>query len=222
MFVALISAATAVPFFWTQADINMQAVEWAIEQKVDIISISWITKKYVEQLEKAIEKAVGESADRHPILVFCSTADEGAYAGKVDPADHKGTVSVAATDKYGHMRPASQAGVNILVPGEDIVAEGPSYMGKYTSGTVSGSSVATALASGIASLALLLLRTFNEVDQTALNEFFKKEGIMRVFTKMNSEINGIQLSNLFPDDSSQLPGEWEMSKFPKMKDKSGT
>src|SRR2546423_13806434 len=69
--------------FWARADI-MQAVEWAIEQKVDIISISWITKKDVKLLRTAVKNAVKDSADPKtgPILVFCATANEGVYASK--------------------------------------------------------------------------------------------------------------------------------------------
>lgn len=199
--------------FLAYANIDFQAVEWAIEQEVDVISISWIIKEHNEHLKNAIQDALNGSRKHHPILVFCSTADEGVYAGKSYPADYDGTVSVAATDKYGRISKASQPGVDILVPGEDVEAEGPSYMGKYIKATVSGSSVATALASGIASLALLLLRTFNNPDNRSLEEMSEKAGIMKVFAKMNSEINGIQLFDLFPEDDSELPFAWKISNF---------
>lgn len=212
MFVADISTLT-VGTVSGQADKDLQAVEWAIEKKVDIISISWVTTQHNERLREAIKNAVRGSATHHPILVFCSTADEGVYSGKIYPADFEGTMRVAATDKYGTIRSASQPRVDILVPGEDIEAEGPSYMGEYVKSTVSGSSVATALASGIASLALLLLRTYNETDARSLKVFSEKEGIMRVFAKMNSEVNGIQLSDLIPNDINQLSGAWDISKF---------
>lgn len=141
----------------------MQAIHWAIEQKVDVISISWVMKKNHPELEEAVRRALNRKGEHphRPILVFCSTADEGVYSGTVYPAAYDGVVNVAATDQYGRMTPASANGVDILVPGQDIVAEGPSYMDKYITSSVSGSSVATATAAGIASLALLLLRTFN-------------------------------------------------------------
>jgi len=87
------------------ADIDMQAVERAIEQKVDVISISWITKD-AKELKKAIEKAVKESDDPNdrPILVFCSTADEGVCSGNVYRACYDGTVSVSDATYCNRLR----------------------------------------------------------------------------------------------------------------------
>lgn len=179
-------------------------MRWAIQQKVDVISISWVTKKDHRDLKNAIADAIAGSQQIRPILVFCSTADEGIYSGTVYPAAYENTVRVAATDKYGHLQPGSDGAVNILVPGQDVDADGPSYMEKYVTGTVSGSSVATASAAGIASLALLMLKTFNKEDDAKLWRFYKQDGIMKVFEKMHDklqgskEVTGIDLSDLFP------------------------
>ncbi|KAH8898485.1 hypothetical protein GQ53DRAFT_418122 [Thozetella sp. PMI_491] len=133
-----------------------------MEQGVDIISISWTTKKEDEKLKEEIKKAVsGSGPSGKRALVFCSVADEGNYSGDIFPVQwHKDDIlSVAATDTYGHLTPASKrAGgeVSIQVPGESIAAEGPSYRDADSSKTnldgstpVSGSSVATALAAGV-------------------------------------------------------------------------
>ncbi|OTA95155.1 hypothetical protein M434DRAFT_10064 [Hypoxylon sp. CO27-5] len=204
-----------------------KAIHWAIEQKVDVISISWVTKLDTPELKEAIERAVSNNdPDRRPILVFCSTADEGIYSGKVYPANYQGTVSVAATDRYGHLPPTSPGGVSILVPGEDIEADGPSYMEKYTTGTVSGSSVATASAAGIASLALLLLKTFNyKSEEKDFRDYYTEEGIMRIFNRMQTGSHGstgIQLTELFAKDSKEfietaetLLRTWQLSEFPR-------
>lgn len=184
-----------------------------IEQKVDIISINWITKTDDHQLREAITKAVNGTADSQtsPILVFCPTADEGVDAGKIFPAGYENTVRVAATYKYGHLRPASQDGVDILVPAEDIETGGPVYMERYVSESVS--SVATALAAGIASLVLLLLRIFND-DQAALKEFLQKRKIMQVFARMGSGQSGIQLSQLFGDFyGNDIASRWATANF---------
>ncbi|EXJ88024.1 hypothetical protein A1O1_04951 [Capronia coronata CBS 617.96] len=190
-----------------------QAVKWAIEQKVDVLSLSWTTRTNHPELEKAIKLAAGDHAES-PILIFSSTADEGVDPGKIFPAAYMETFSVAATDRYGHVRPASQEGVDILVPGEDISADGPVYMQKFTRGTVTGSSVATALAAGIASLSLLMLRVFNE-DQAAVKEFTRKAQMMAVFQKMQkigSGHHGIQVSQLFEGrDPKTLEKKWRAS-----------
>ncbi|OAL20469.1 hypothetical protein AYO20_11489 [Fonsecaea nubica] len=189
----------------------VQAVRWAIDQGVDIISISWITKSEFPELKQAIEDATKHA------LVFCSTADEGSWANRVYPACYPGTVRVSATDKYGNLMPTSDKdAINIPVPGQDIPAFGPSYMGAGIAwGTVSGSSVATALAAGIASLALLLLQVFNDVNRDKLEHegFYKNEKIVRVLSRIT---DSEKYPSLFPTratDQDELPKRWNISEF---------
>lgn len=164
-------------------------------------------------LREAITKAVNGTADPQtsPILVFCPTADEGVDVDKIFPAGYENTIRVTATSTYGHMRPASQHGVDILVPIKDIEADGVVNIEKYVSMYVS--SIATSLAVGIASLVLLLLRIFND-DQAALQEFLHKCKIMQVFARMGSGQSGIQLSQLFRDfDSNDIASRWATTNF---------
>ncbi|KUI59785.1 Major intracellular serine protease [Cytospora mali] len=128
----------------------VKAINWALDQEVDIISISWVKYKDHPDLKQAIEKAYQNS--KHKALVFCSTADEGAYSGAVWPAEYQEVLRVSATDKYGHLTPRATGlqDVDIQIPGENIEADGPTYM-SIKEKTVSGSSVATALAAGVAS-----------------------------------------------------------------------
>jgi hypothetical protein len=193
---------------------------------VDIISISWVMKTNHQLLHDAIKRAVEPKEDNaRPTLVFCSTADEGLYSGTVYPASYDGVVNVAATDQYGHMKPASATGVDILVPGENIVADGPSYMEEDSTSSVSGSSVATATAAGIASLALMLLRTFNptrsdEPGYVNLRQFYTRDGILGVFDKMNNKTNvnissGVVPTSLFSDDKKKLAEAWKHTEFKK-------
>jgi hypothetical protein len=189
----------------------LQAINWAIEQNVDIISMSWITKGIFPKLREAVKKAA-ETA-----LVFCSTADEGIWSsGNVYPANYPGTVRVSATDKYGNLMPASAKDVdaiNIPVPGQHVPALGPSYMGEQIArGTVSGSSVATALAAGMASLALMMLRVFNNKNREQLHKagFYKNKGIVTVLSKINDP-----KEPLFPSkaDTNELPKRWAFEKL---------
>jgi hypothetical protein len=200
----------------------VRAVEWAVEQKVDIISISWVTKSVVPALKRATE-----SAAKHT-LVFCSTADRGTGSGPAYPADYDSTVRISATDKYGNLMPASDKtvshAVNIPVPGEDIPALGPSYTSEGIAvGTVSGSSVATALAAGIASLTLMMLLVFNDTDKDAL-----RAAGLYTNNKMGSLLSpaispGAQVEPLFPLVSKikELPEKWNLDAImarPGMKD----
>ncbi|GAW22634.1 hypothetical protein ANO14919_121760 [Xylariales sp. No.14919] len=196
-----------------------EAIDWAIKQNVDIISISWVMKKDHAELKSAINRAVTGEGKGRPTLVFCSTADEGVYSGTIYPASYDGVVNVAATDQYGHMTPASANGVDILVPGENITADGPSYMEKYSSSRVSGSSVATATAAGIASLALLLLRTYNwgrsarSDDTELIRRFYTRDGILGVFDRMNAHKAAVVPSKLFSGDMTELAEAWNQDGF---------
>ena len=177
-------------------------------------------KKHYEQIQAAINRAVDEERKLpHPILVFCSTADEGVYSGTVYPASYDGVVQIAATDQYGHMIPASDNGVDIRVPGENIEADGPSYMDEYSTSSVSGSSVATATAAGIASMALLMLKAYNwpklgqAEEAEEMREFYTRDGILGVFDGMNAHTQGVQPSRLFSGDMKTLPELWNATNF---------
>jgi hypothetical protein len=185
--------------------------------------MSWVTKKEKTLLETAIANAFSATYEgQRQTLVFASTADEGTYSGSVYPADYPNVISVSATDHYGHLTPktAGPKEAHIQIPGEKITAYGPVYIPRGSEGnTATGSSVATALAAGIASLALILLQTFN-VDERAMtraemNKFYTREGILRVFNKMNSKTMGIQLDKLFPNevDAKTLHELWNKDNF---------
>jgi hypothetical protein len=152
-----------------------------VDQKVDVISISWITRRKSAELNKAIRHAA-----RKKVLVFCSTADTGVNYGKVWPADSPSSISVSASDTYGRPRPQSREKADLLVSGEDVIAEGPAYIKKYTKGPVSGSSVATALAAGMASLALTLARLANS-DEKHWRKFQDKAMMLKVFDLMRDK-----------------------------------
>lgn len=182
--------------------------------------MSWTTKKNDRNLQAAISDASNPNSNKRPTLMFCSTADEGVYSETIYPADYgNNVVKVSATDRWGRLSAKSQSTqpVDIQIPGENIEAVGPAYIGSVLP-TVSGSSVATALAAGIASLALLLLRTYNKLEAREVNKIYSKEGIMKVFKKMEADKAGIQLHNLFPreitnETKEQLAKDWKVSNF---------
>lgn len=154
--------------------------------------------------------------------MFCSTADEGAYSGAMWPAECPGVLRVSATDQYGHLTPRSEGleKVDIQMPGENIEATGPSYMNSAAVGkTVSGSSVATALAAGVASLALIMLQTFNTLNDKERGYIHTKECMKTVFELVNAHVSGIQITNLFPSHVQpearlkELREMWKKEKF---------
>ncbi|KAK8023411.1 intracellular serine protease [Apiospora marii] len=136
-----------------------KAVRDAREKKVHIISMSWTIEKTetnkteVEKLEKAIARAAEDN-----ILMFCAAADGGAQRDRTYPA---ATASTKNIFMIGAAEPAGTATkwlgetlVDFIFPGHEVVRERQDDPGvtKYTPKT--GSSVATALASGLAALVL--------------------------------------------------------------------
>lgn len=143
-------------------------------------------------------------------LIFCSSAIESAD-GIMFPTCYENVMTVAADNICGHLRPSSKNNVDILVPGEDIEADAPVDVKRFVSETMS--SVAPALAAGIASLAMLLLRTHND-DYAAFSHFLYKHNVMQVFEKMGSGQSGIQISQLFRDlDGDDIASRWNIANF---------
>jgi hypothetical protein len=169
----------------------LQAVRWAIDQNVHIISMSWVTMKKSPSLLKAVRRAT-----RKNVLVFCSTADIGLVYGKAWPADHHASISVSASDALGRPRPQSRDHADLLVSGEDVMADGPNYIKKQTKQSISGSSVATALAAGIASLVLCLTQLVFEEGQW--KKFLQKKTMLKAFAEMrDGKSRNLQPQRLF-------------------------
>lgn len=134
--------------------------------------------------------------------MFCSTADEGAYSGAVYPADFPDVLRVSSTDEWGHLttRTGDSQAVDIQIPGENVEADGPGYL-RAQDKTVSGSSVATALAAGVASLALTMLQTFNDLSPEEQDYIHTKDCMKGIFEKMGASKSGIKVKHLFPAPS---------------------
>lgn len=128
----------------------VNAINYAIEKNVDIISMSLGMSQGDTKLERAIKTAIGRN-----ILVVCAAGNEG--DGNYDafeysyPAAYVDVISVGAVDKKGI--PASFSNSNLVVdlvaPGVDIISTYPNN--KFAS--LSGTSMAAPHVTG--SLALL-------------------------------------------------------------------
>lgn len=143
-------------------------------------------------------------------LIFYNSAVESTD-GTTFPTCYGNVMTVAADNICGHLRPASKNNVDILVPGEDIEADAPADVKRFVSETMS--SVAPALAAGIASLAILLLQTHNH-EFSAFSHFLDKHNIMQVFERMNNGQSGIQISQLFGNmGGDDIARRWKIANF---------
>ena len=128
----------------------INAIYYAIEQKVDIISMSLGMPKSTEKLERAIKEAINKD-----ILIVCAAGNEGdGNANDFEysyPAAYPEVIAVGAVDKKGV--PANFSNANLVI---DVVAPGVDILSTYPDNqfaVLSGTSMAAPHVSG--SLALL-------------------------------------------------------------------
>lgn len=123
------------------------AISWAVENGADVVNLS---------LEMPVRSAVLGDAVRlamaRGVVVVGAAGNGGLVTGPTFPATVHGVVAVTATDALGRPAPFGNGGPGTTVgaPGVDLV--GPYPGDRY--GTWSGTSFATALASGGAALAI--------------------------------------------------------------------
>jgi subtilisin family serine protease len=130
-----------------------------VDKGVHIISMSWTiertdtNEKGIAELEKAIELAASEG-----ILMFCAATDQGAYIDNSYPAasSTKKLFKIGAAEASGTAIKwlGDPRAVDFIFPGHNVVKERPGDVpiDKHTS--LTGSSVATALAAGLAAVIL--------------------------------------------------------------------
>ncbi|KAI1359384.1 hypothetical protein F5Y08DRAFT_332379 [Xylaria arbuscula] len=190
-----------------------KAVRDAIEKKVDIISMSWTIEKTdsngndIKELEDAITAAAREN-----ILMFCAATDQGAYKDRTYPAatSTKKIFKIGAAEASGAALKwlGDQTLVDFVFPGHQVVMEqhGDPRVKKYT--PLTGSSVATALASGLAAVILYTIQ-LAEVSQersglrgayqSLKNHDRMKEAFSQIGTTKESENKYIMVWNRFAD-----------------------
>ncbi|MFD1885874.1 S8 family serine peptidase [Paenibacillus wenxiniae] len=124
----------------------IQAIDWAIDQHINIINISFTSVEYSEALEKAIQ-----TAREKGILIFAAAGNSGNGSDNVRyPAKYPGVIGVGAVNT-AHMRATFSAtgeGVDLVAPGTNVL----STLNHNKYGVLSGTSSATAFASGAAAL----------------------------------------------------------------------
>ncbi|MFS0780185.1 S8 family peptidase [Bacillus sp. 1P06AnD] len=127
----------------------IQGIEYAVEQKADIISMSLGGPVDMPELHEAIKRAVQQG-----ILVVCAAGNDGDGDDRTDELDYPGcyneVISVGAVDLDRHSSRFSNSNneVDLVAPGEQILSTFKN--GKYA--TLSGTSMATPHVSGAMAL----------------------------------------------------------------------
>ena len=182
-----------------------------MKKNVDIISMSFVLENESEktELESMIEKAF-----RQDILLFCSTADTERRRKDALPACYKpATLGIASRERgLGAEDWTSDGNADYHFLGKDFATDDIHYIPDTTC-KVSGSSVSTALAAGVASLVLACDRYANAETPS------RRTVIHRIFEKMKGEDKTrnkyVQPANLFPNSlMDEMTGaEWIESTF---------
>ena len=136
-----------------------QALQYAVERGADIISMSWTIERTDENKSDilALEQAVQDAAKKR-ILMFCAASDGGAVSDRSFPASSvKGVLFKigAATEEGSKWKWVGDAtNIDFIFPGHKVVKERYTEAPIQSCNLLTGSSVATAIAAGLAALIL--------------------------------------------------------------------
>jgi hypothetical protein len=141
--------------------INYQAVKAAIQKGVHIISMSWTIERTSENAADILDlEAAIEAAAKAGILMFCAANDRGVGRDKSFPAACSGTkhifkIGTAEASGTAWKWVADPADVDFFFPGHNVLKDRPEdSMQLGNDKTLTGSSVATAFATGLAAVIL--------------------------------------------------------------------
>lgn len=156
-----------------------RGIRWAVRQGVDIISMSLGAPVRVQQVRKAIQFAASKG-----IPTFVAAGNAGNTKKVFFPANYPETIAIGAIDKDFKRAKFSNTGENLdfMAPGVDIMSTVPDNW--YA--TLSGTSMATPFAVGVAALVLSHVRTKNPELVLKTVEDYRK-----VFRKYTTSIKGI-------------------------------
>jgi hypothetical protein len=142
--------------------------------KVNIISMSWTIESTPQNAEDIHELELAiEAAAKAGILMFCAASDQGITPDNSYPAACSGTkhlFKIGAAEPQGTVWKwvGNPADVDFIFPGHNVVKERPKDAPIDKCRTLTGSSVATAIASGLAALILYCVQ-LGAVNAQALN-----------------------------------------------------
>ncbi|XEU94982.1 hypothetical protein FSHL1_000266 [Fusarium sambucinum] len=168
------------------------AVEYAVSRDFDIISISWTVQLQKDEAHdnsddiKRLEDAI-ERATKANILVFCSAPDIGRASketletyypfGCKRSSTNLFKIGAAKADGVSFAWMGHEDTVNYILPGHKVAPRGTDNLPEEDDTPKTGSSVATALASGLAALIIHCVRLAaiyniytNKRDDLSVNE----------------------------------------------------
>ncbi|KAH8169371.1 subtilase family protein [Sarocladium implicatum] len=199
----------------TAIDANsaIEAIEAAVDKKVDIISISWTVQVPTGEMKDRFKKAI-ERAIEAKILIFTSSADSGNFDDKYWPSGYstEAFIRVGAAKPEG--TPADMIGdldkLDFILPGVDVSLgssdDQTSQLVMERSET--GSSIATALGAGLAAMLLYctsiaVITGKNKVSKKHLEILHQRNDMKKAFwgitgkRALESDSKFVEVSQMF-------------------------
>lgn len=173
-----------------------KAIDHAVrEWKVDIITMSFGIREYDERMSTAISNALNQRT-----LLFAAASNDGGNLGRAFPAQYPSVFCIYSTDGNGNpskFNPtASETDVNFSLLGEHVSSHWPAGLNglEQTVNVMSGTSVATPIAAGLAASILSFVRQQDQnivVESERLGSWLKRDNSMdAVFKTMVRQRRG--------------------------------
>ena len=167
---------------------------------MDIISLSLTLSEESSDVKDALDEA-----SKHDVVVLCATADEGNNQLFTTLARAERAIAIAACDSYGKDLNFSQTSdVHFKVQGKDVLVGSVPFVASTEA--ISGSSVSTAIAAGLASLTLSCYRlAANKICSSGKK--WRRAAVQGRFEKMSPRDRYIQPSLLvgLEEGRSRIP-----------------
>jgi len=179
----------------------LQAIRWAQSEDVDIVSMSF---GFVQDIN-AIGRAIHESLSKRNILFFAAAANSGANERVMFPARHSSVTAIRATDSEGlfqKFNPPKRSQENIAFGTLGLEVESATCGSAPDYVTETGTSVATAIAAGMAAMLLWYVnmksteRAYSEVR----TKLATQDGMMGMFHSIGQESQNGQYWYMVPWD----------------------
>ncbi|KIW63767.1 hypothetical protein PV04_08745 [Phialophora macrospora] len=158
-----------------------EAIQWAVNCQVDIISMSWTIETQITETEdmQNFRSAIFE-AEAKKILMFCSASDQGGNSTDgCYPGQWGNCIKIGGATSTGEILTwVKEDKIDFLLPGKKIPFTNPDGS-KFTE---SGSSVATASASGLAGLLIFCDRL---LEQDSDSYFRNRLNMTAAFKKLS-------------------------------------